>query len=120
MFTGAPFTGAGALFIGAGALFTGALFTGAGAVVCTSVLSLFLSHSLFLFVSVSVPLPPGLEKGSQYSFQVAAMTANGTGPVSDWYTAETPENDLDGKKRERQRERGRESWQGSVQQHVPP
>uniref|UniRef100_A0A671V2J7 DCC netrin 1 receptor n=1 Tax=Sparus aurata TaxID=8175 RepID=A0A671V2J7_SPAAU len=37
----------------------------------------------------------GLEKGSQYSFQVAAMTANGTGPVSDWYTAETPENDLD-------------------------
>uniref|UniRef100_A0AAX7TCN4 Contactin-3 n=1 Tax=Astatotilapia calliptera TaxID=8154 RepID=A0AAX7TCN4_ASTCA len=33
--------------------------------------------------------------GSQYSFQVAAMTANGTGPASDWYTAETPENDLD-------------------------
>lgn len=39
----------------------------------------------------------GLEKGSQYSFQVAAMTVNGTGPPSDWYTAETPENDLDGK-----------------------
>ncbi|XP_064163524.1 netrin receptor DCC isoform X1 [Anguilla rostrata] len=37
----------------------------------------------------------GLEKGSQYSFQVAAMTANGTGPASEWYTAETPENDLD-------------------------
>ncbi|KAI3361747.1 hypothetical protein L3Q82_001956 [Scortum barcoo] len=37
----------------------------------------------------------GLEKGSQYSFQVAAMTANGTGPASDWYTTETPENDLD-------------------------
>uniref|UniRef100_A0A8C9ZLL9 DCC netrin 1 receptor n=1 Tax=Sander lucioperca TaxID=283035 RepID=A0A8C9ZLL9_SANLU len=37
----------------------------------------------------------GLEKGSQYSFQVSAMTANGTGPASDWYTAETPENDLD-------------------------
>ncbi|MBN3294320.1 DCC protein, partial [Polypterus senegalus] len=37
----------------------------------------------------------GLEKGSQYSFQVAAMTANGTGPSSEWYTAETPENDLD-------------------------
>uniref|UniRef100_A0A3B5AYW2 Contactin-3 n=1 Tax=Stegastes partitus TaxID=144197 RepID=A0A3B5AYW2_9TELE len=37
----------------------------------------------------------GLEKGSQYSFQVAAMTVNGTGPASDWYTAETPENDLD-------------------------
>ncbi|XP_058239534.1 netrin receptor DCC isoform X2 [Hemibagrus wyckioides] len=37
----------------------------------------------------------GLEKGSQYSFQVAAMTVNGTGPSSEWYTAETPENDLD-------------------------
>uniref|UniRef100_G3Q2S1 Contactin-3 n=1 Tax=Gasterosteus aculeatus aculeatus TaxID=481459 RepID=G3Q2S1_GASAC len=37
----------------------------------------------------------GLEKGSQYSFQVTAMTANGTGPASDWYAAETPENDLD-------------------------
>uniref|UniRef100_A0A8C4YNS3 DCC netrin 1 receptor n=1 Tax=Gopherus evgoodei TaxID=1825980 RepID=A0A8C4YNS3_9SAUR len=37
----------------------------------------------------------GLDKGSQYSFQVAAMTVNGTGPSSDWYTAETPENDLD-------------------------
>lgn len=74
----------------------------------SSVLSFFLSHSLFLYVFVSVPLPPGLEKGSQYSFQVAAMTANGTGPVSDWYTAETPENDLDGKKRERQIERDRE------------
>ncbi|XP_061658002.1 netrin receptor DCC [Syngnathoides biaculeatus] len=37
----------------------------------------------------------GLEKGSQYSFQVAAMTMNGTGPPSEWYAAETPENDLD-------------------------
>ncbi|XP_072228705.1 netrin receptor DCC isoform X2 [Leuresthes tenuis] len=37
----------------------------------------------------------GLEKGSQYSFQVAAMTVNGTGPASEWYSAETPENDLD-------------------------
>uniref|UniRef100_A0A8C5P8N7 DCC netrin 1 receptor n=1 Tax=Leptobrachium leishanense TaxID=445787 RepID=A0A8C5P8N7_9ANUR len=37
----------------------------------------------------------GLEKGSQYSFQVSAMTVNGTGPSSDWVTAETPENDLD-------------------------
>uniref|UniRef100_A0A8C5E1E0 DCC netrin 1 receptor n=1 Tax=Gouania willdenowi TaxID=441366 RepID=A0A8C5E1E0_GOUWI len=37
----------------------------------------------------------GLEKGSQYSFQVAAMTVNGSGPASDWYSAETPENDLD-------------------------
>ncbi|XP_061149389.1 netrin receptor DCC isoform X2 [Syngnathus typhle] len=37
----------------------------------------------------------GLDKGSQYSFQIAAMTTNGTGPPSEWYTAETPENDLD-------------------------
>ncbi|XP_077442237.1 netrin receptor DCC isoform X2 [Vanacampus margaritifer] len=37
----------------------------------------------------------GLDKGSQYSFQVAAMTVNGTGPPSEWFTAETPENDLD-------------------------
>ncbi|XP_063997310.1 netrin receptor DCC-like [Pogoniulus pusillus] len=37
----------------------------------------------------------GLEKGTQYSFQVAAMTVNGTGPSSEWYTVETPENDLD-------------------------
>uniref|UniRef100_A0A3Q3N5T1 Contactin-3 n=1 Tax=Labrus bergylta TaxID=56723 RepID=A0A3Q3N5T1_9LABR len=37
----------------------------------------------------------GLEKGSQYSFQVSAMTANGTGPASEWFNAETPENDLD-------------------------
>uniref|UniRef100_A0A4W2DRF9 Uncharacterized protein n=1 Tax=Bos indicus x Bos taurus TaxID=30522 RepID=A0A4W2DRF9_BOBOX len=37
----------------------------------------------------------GLEKGSQYSFQVSAMTVNGTGPPSNWFTAETPENDLD-------------------------
>lgn len=69
-------------------------------VTCSFSLSFSLS-SLSVSVSVFDSLPPGLEKGSQYSFQVAAMTANGTGPVSDWYTAETPENDLDGKKRER-------------------
>ncbi|KAG7268347.1 hypothetical protein CRUP_037441, partial [Coryphaenoides rupestris] len=38
----------------------------------------------------------GLEKGTQYSFQVAAMTVNGTGPPSEWISAETPETDLDG------------------------
>ncbi|XP_030198279.1 netrin receptor DCC isoform X2 [Gadus morhua] len=37
----------------------------------------------------------GLEKGTQYSFQVAAMTVNGTGPASEWISAETPETDLD-------------------------
>lgn len=47
--------------------------------------------SMYRFV-----LQTGLDKGSQYSFQVSAMTANGTGPSSDWYTAETPESDLDG------------------------
>uniref|UniRef100_A0AAR2M124 DCC netrin 1 receptor n=1 Tax=Pygocentrus nattereri TaxID=42514 RepID=A0AAR2M124_PYGNA len=47
----------------------------------------------YLFTGES--LPSRLEKGSQYSFQVAAMTVNGTGPSSEWFTAETPENDLD-------------------------
>uniref|UniRef100_A0A4W3I9X8 DCC netrin 1 receptor n=1 Tax=Callorhinchus milii TaxID=7868 RepID=A0A4W3I9X8_CALMI len=37
----------------------------------------------------------GLDKGGHYSFQVAAMTVNGTGPLSEWRTVETPENDLD-------------------------
>ncbi|KAF4803812.1 DCC netrin 1 receptor [Turdus rufiventris] len=37
----------------------------------------------------------GLERGSHYSFQVSAMTANGTGPPSDWVGAETPDSDLD-------------------------
>lgn len=47
-------------------------------------------------MTTAASVPAGLEKGSQYSFQVAAMTANGTGPFSDWFAAETPENDLDG------------------------
>lgn len=73
-------------------------------------------------------LPPGLDKGSQYSFQVAAMTANGTGPASEWYTAETPENDLDGEESRSQYVRVHFSmcvcvsvfvWvQWSVKQHV--
>ena len=50
----------------------------------------------FFFPSVENSFT-GLEKGSQYSFQVSAMTVNGTGPPSNWFTAETPENDLDGK-----------------------
>uniref|UniRef100_A0A8C9QZU2 DCC netrin 1 receptor n=1 Tax=Scleropages formosus TaxID=113540 RepID=A0A8C9QZU2_SCLFO len=37
----------------------------------------------------------GLDRGSQYSFQVSAMTVNGSGPPSEWHAAETPENDLD-------------------------
>ncbi|MFT7796934.1 netrin receptor DCC-like [Arapaima gigas] len=36
-----------------------------------------------------------LDRSSQYSFQVSAMTMNGSGPPSEWHTAETPENDLD-------------------------
>lgn len=57
-------------------------------------------HANLLILYLRSCTPPlyftGLEKGSQYSFQVAAMTVNGTGPSSEWYTAETPENDLDG------------------------
>uniref|UniRef100_A0A8C3P0E8 Neogenin n=1 Tax=Cyanoderma ruficeps TaxID=181631 RepID=A0A8C3P0E8_9PASS len=37
----------------------------------------------------------GLERGTEYSFRVAAMTVNGTGPGTDWVSAETFESDLD-------------------------
>ncbi|XP_077569018.1 neogenin 1a isoform X8 [Stigmatopora nigra] len=37
----------------------------------------------------------GLERGTEYSFRVAAITVNGTGPATDWTTAETFESDLD-------------------------
>lgn len=38
----------------------------------------------------------GLERGTEYSFRVSAVTVNGTGPATDWTTAETFESDLDG------------------------
>ena len=38
----------------------------------------------------------GLERGTEYSFRVSAMTVNGTGPATEWTTAETFESDLDG------------------------
>ncbi|XP_015199137.2 neogenin isoform X2 [Lepisosteus oculatus] len=37
----------------------------------------------------------GLERGTEYTFRVAAMTGNGTGPPTEWATAETFESDLD-------------------------
>ncbi|XP_028257375.1 neogenin 1a isoform X2 [Parambassis ranga] len=37
----------------------------------------------------------GLERGTEYSFRVSAMTMNGTGPATEWTTAETFESDLD-------------------------
>uniref|UniRef100_A0A669F2W4 Neogenin 1b n=1 Tax=Oreochromis niloticus TaxID=8128 RepID=A0A669F2W4_ORENI len=37
----------------------------------------------------------GLEHGTEYSFRVSAMTVNGTGPATEWMTAETFESDLD-------------------------
>ncbi|XP_051976002.1 neogenin [Xyrauchen texanus] len=37
----------------------------------------------------------GLEKGKVYTFRVSATTINGTGPTTEWITAETFENDLD-------------------------
>ncbi|XP_064245522.1 neogenin isoform X7 [Passer domesticus] len=37
----------------------------------------------------------GLERGTEYSFRVAAMTINGTGPATEWVSAETFESDLD-------------------------
>lgn len=43
------------------------------------------------------PFCPGLERGTEYSFRVSAITVNGTGPATEWTTAETFESDLDGK-----------------------
>ncbi|XP_069561699.1 neogenin 1a isoform X4 [Brachyistius frenatus] len=37
----------------------------------------------------------GLERGTEYSFRVSAMTVNGTGPATEWTAAETFESDLD-------------------------
>ncbi|NWW52335.1 NEO1 protein, partial [Pedionomus torquatus] len=37
----------------------------------------------------------GLERGTEYSFRVASLTINGTGPATDWVSAETFESDLD-------------------------
>ncbi|XP_061855108.1 neogenin isoform X3 [Colius striatus] len=37
----------------------------------------------------------GLERGTEYSFRVAALTVNGTGPATDWVSSETFESDLD-------------------------
>ena len=37
----------------------------------------------------------GLEKSSVYQVRIWAMTVNGTGPPTDWFTIETYENDLD-------------------------
>ncbi|XP_061743515.1 neogenin 1a isoform X2 [Nerophis ophidion] len=37
----------------------------------------------------------GLERGTEYSFRVSAITVNGTGPATDWTPAETFESDLD-------------------------
>ncbi|XP_053320986.1 neogenin isoform X8 [Spea bombifrons] len=40
-------------------------------------------------------LVAGLERDTEYSFRVAAMTVNGSGPATEWMSAETFENDLD-------------------------
>ncbi|XP_073762244.1 neogenin 1a isoform X47 [Danio rerio] len=37
----------------------------------------------------------GLQRGTEYMLRVSAMTVNGTGPATDWTTAETFESDLD-------------------------
>lgn len=37
----------------------------------------------------------GLERGTEYNFRVAALTVNGTGPATEWASAETFESDLD-------------------------
>ncbi|XP_066503320.1 neogenin 1a isoform X2 [Hoplias malabaricus] len=37
----------------------------------------------------------GLQRGTEYTVRVSAITVNGTGPGTDWTTAETFESDLD-------------------------
>uniref|UniRef100_A0A8B9KXU2 Neogenin 1b n=1 Tax=Astyanax mexicanus TaxID=7994 RepID=A0A8B9KXU2_ASTMX len=37
----------------------------------------------------------GLERGTEYSFRVSAITVNGSGPATEWLTTETFESDLD-------------------------
>ncbi|XP_067312783.1 neogenin 1a [Pseudorasbora parva] len=37
----------------------------------------------------------GLQRGTEYMLRVSAITVNGTGPATDWATAETFESDLD-------------------------
>uniref|UniRef100_A0A8C1LEV6 Neogenin 1a n=1 Tax=Cyprinus carpio TaxID=7962 RepID=A0A8C1LEV6_CYPCA len=37
----------------------------------------------------------GLQRGTEYMLRVSAITVNGTGPATDWTTAETFESDLD-------------------------
>ncbi|KAG7473320.1 hypothetical protein MATL_G00094480 [Megalops atlanticus] len=37
----------------------------------------------------------GLERGTEYTFRVSAITVNGTGPATEWASAETFESDLD-------------------------
>ena len=36
-----------------------------------------------------------LQRGTEYQIRVSALTVNGSGPMTDWITAETFENDLD-------------------------
>ena len=42
-------------------------------------------------------LSAGLERSTEYSVRIQAMTVNGTGPPSPWIDAETFAHDLDGK-----------------------
>jgi len=37
----------------------------------------------------------GLTRGTEYQIRVSALTVNGSGPMTEWITAETFENDLD-------------------------
>lgn len=36
-----------------------------------------------------------LTRGTEYQIRVSALTVNGSGPMTEWITAETFENDLD-------------------------
>uniref|UniRef100_K9J3U3 Neogenin n=1 Tax=Desmodus rotundus TaxID=9430 RepID=K9J3U3_DESRO len=52
------------------------------------------TETLVTGTQLSQPIE-GLDRGTEYNFRVAALTVNGTGPATDWLSAETFESDLD-------------------------
>jgi len=63
--------------------------------------SLNLAVLLYFYVLIIVfcvlPLV-GLDRSSEYSLRIQAMTVNGSGPPTQWITVDTFAHDLDGNK----------------------
>lgn len=56
------------------------------------------SEVVCIYIYIFIRLAVGLERGTEYSFRLSAITVNGSGPATEWISVETFENDLDGKK----------------------